>query len=244
MSKGVEQMASDKENKDKDKNKDKKDKKYKNKDKHKNKSKNPTESAALKTARGDTDDKIDTLEKIAPIVSEVRETIESKGVTESKSETEATLSSVSTEVSGTGPTYFFTQSNTLPPIDVPPDIQTTILTLPVFTTQTNQRVKIDAFFQLIIESIINAPSFAYTFNIELYRNSSSIVSIDVVANGYSKPVSIGVFRELPTLTWTDMPPTIGLQKYEIRVRRITFGNENHIDSVAVFTRELNAIVFP
>jgi ATP-dependent 26S proteasome regulatory subunit len=241
MSKGVEEMPSDKENKDKDKNKDKK---YKNKDKDKNKSKNPTESAAPKTAREDTDDKIETLEKLAPIVSEVRETIESKGATESKSETEATLSSVSTGVTGTGPTYFFTQSNTLPPIDIPPDIQTTILTLPVFTTQTNQRVKIDAFFQLIIESIINASSFAYTFNIELYRNSSSIVSIDVVANGYSKPVSIGVFRELPTLTWTDIPPTIGLQKYEIRVRRITFGNENHIDSVSVFTRALNAIVFP
>jgi hypothetical protein len=242
MSKGVEEMASDKENKDKDKSKDKK---YKNKDKHKNKSINPTESAAPKTARGDTDDdKKETLEKLAPIVYEVRETIESQGATELKSETEATLSSVSTGVTGTGPTYFFTQTNTLPPIDIPPDIQTTILTLPVCTTQTNQRVKIDAFFQLIIESIINASSFAYTFNIELYRNSSSIVSIDVVANGYSKPVSIGVFRELPTLTWTDIPPTIGLQKYEIRVRRITFGNENHIDSVSVFTRALNAIVFP
>jgi hypothetical protein len=241
MSKGVEKMASDKENKDKDKNKDKK---HKNKDKNKNKSKDPTESVAPKTAREDTVDKKDTLEKAAPIVSEVRETLESKEEAEWKREAEATQSSVSTGVTWTGPTYFFTQSNTLPPIDIPPDIQTTILTLPVFTTQTNQRVKIDAFFQLIIGSIINAPSFAYTFNIQLYRNSSSIVSIDVVANGYSKPVSIGVFRELPTLTWTDIPPTIGMQKYEIRVRRITFGNENHIDSVSVFTRALNAIVFP
>jgi hypothetical protein len=241
MSKGVEEMASDKKNKDKDKNKEKS---HKNKDKNKSKSKNPTESVAPKTAREDTDDKKETLEKATPIVSEVRETIECNGETESKSEAEAIQSSVSTGVTWTGPTYFFTQSNTLPPIDIPPDVQTTILTLPVFTTQTNQRVKIDSFFQLIIGSIITAPSFAYTFNIQLYRNSSSIVSIDVVANGYSKPVSIGVFQELPTLTWTDIPPTIGMQKYEICVRRITLGNENHIDSVSVFTRALNAIVFP
>jgi hypothetical protein len=241
MSKGVEEMASDKENKDKDKNKDKKNK---NKDKIKVKSKNSIESVAPKTATEDSDDKKDILEKAAPIVSEVRETIESKEEAESKRDAEATQSSVSTGGTWTGPTYFFTQSNTLPPIDIPPDVQTTILTLPVFTTQTNQRVKIDAFFQLIIESIITASSFAYTFNIQLFRNSSSIVSIDVVANGYSKPVSIGVFRELPSLTWTDIPPTIGMQKYEIRVRRITFGNENHIDAVSVFTRALNAIVFP
>jgi hypothetical protein len=241
MSKGVEEMASDKENKDKDKNKDKK---HKNKEKHKNKSKNPKElsgQAADTGNRGDTGVSEDIIETKT---SEVMENLKLKGAAGSTGEPEAIVSSISTGATGTGPTYFFTQSNTLPPLDIPPDVQTTILTLPVFTTKANQQVKLDAFFQLIIGSFISAPSFAYTFNIQLYRNSCSIVSIDVVANGYSKPVSIGVFRELPTLTWTDIPPTIGMQKYEVCVRRITFGNENNIDSVAVFTRALNAILFP
>lgn len=239
MSKGVEEMASDKENKDKDKNK-----KHKNKDKHKNKSKIPTESSAPKTTTGDSGSKNDTLDKEEAIVSEVSDIIESLGASGATGESESIVSSVSTGAILTGPIYFFTQSNTLPAIDIPPDVQTTILTLPVFTTKENQRVKLDAFFQLIIGSVISAPSFGYSFHIQLYRNSISLVGIDVSANEYSKPVSVGVFRELPTLTWTDIPPNIGLQKYEIRVRRVTFGNENNIDSAAVFIRELNAIVFP
>lgn len=230
-------MASDKENKDKTKNKDKK---HKNKDKYKNKSK---KSSGPESVTVDTEDKKDTLE-VDTIIYEVSETIEAIEPIEPprhKGNPESIVSSIST--GGTYPTYFFTQSNTLPPLDIPPDLETTILTLPAFTTQANQRVKLDAFFQLIVGSVISAPSFGYNLNIQLYRNSSSILSIDVSANEYSKPVSVGVYRELPILTWTDIPPTTGMQKYEIRVRRITFGNENNIDSVAVFSRALNAMVF-
>jgi hypothetical protein len=226
---------SDKENKDKDKNKDKK---HKNKDKQKKKSKKLPELSDPKTASDDTKDSKGTIKTDAKMVAKFIEPKES--IEETVLET---VSSISAETTGTGPTYFFTQSNTLPPLDIPPDVQTTILTLPVFTTKANQQVKIDAFFQVIIGSIISAPSFAYTFNIQLLRNSSSILSVDVVANSLSKPVSVGVYQEMPCLTWTDIPPTIGMQKYEVCVRRVIYGNENNIDSVAVFTRALNAIVF-
>jgi hypothetical protein len=227
---------SDKENKDKDKNKDKK---HKNKDKQKKKTKKLPELSDSKTASNDTKDSIETIKTDAKMVAKFNEPKES--IEETVLET--TLSSISTETTGTGPIYFFTQSNTLPPLDIPPDVQTIILTLPVFTTKANQQVKIDTFFQVIIGSIISAPSFAYTFNIQLLRNSSSILSVDVVANSLSKPVSVGIYQEMPCLAWTDIPPTIGMQKYEVCVRRVIYGNENNIDTVAVFTRALNAIVF-
>jgi hypothetical protein len=228
---------SDKENKDKDKNKDKK---HKNKDKQKKKSKKLPELSDPKTTSDDNEDTKETIKTDAKMVVKFIEPKES--IEETVLET--TVSSVSTETTGTGTTYFFTQSNTLPPLDIPPDVQTTILTLPVFTTKANQQVKIDAFFQVIIGTIISAPSFAYTFNIQLLRNSSSILSVDVLANSLSKPVSVGVYQEMPCLTWTDIPPSIGMQKYEVCIRRVIYGNENNIDSVAVFTRALNAIVFP
>jgi hypothetical protein len=226
---------SDKENKDKAKSKSKK-----HKDKAKKKSKKSTELNDSNTARGDSSDTKETIETSNKMVSLFNESIEA----EEESVLDATVSSIPTVTIGTSPTYFFTQSNTLPPLDIPPDVQTTILTLPVFTTKANQQVKLDVFFQLIIGSIIAAPSFAYTFNIQLYRNSSSLVSVDFVANSYSKPVSVGVYQEMPVLTWTDIPPTTGMQKYEVCIRRITYGNENNIESMAVFTRALNAIVFP
>jgi hypothetical protein len=140
-----------------------------------------------------------------------------------------------------GVTLFSTQENNR--VIIPSNgLTVSVLTLEVTTTEENQRVKLDAMIETIIQ-VVSPNVSTYSFDLRMDLRRSATILTDVRLQGiYIRPAPNQQIEYLwhPNFTWVDVPGLPGTYSYFVDVTQITGLNETSI----VESRALTAIVFP
>ncbi|HBV85781.1 MAG TPA: hypothetical protein DEF42_03780 [Desulfosporosinus sp.] len=138
-------------------------------------------------------------------------------------------------------TLFSTQENNR--VIIPSNgLTVPVLTLEVITTEQNQRVKLDAMIETIIQVVSpNVSTYSFDLRMDL-RRSATILTDERVQGIYIRPAPNQQIEYSwhPNFTWVDVPGPPGTYSYFVDVTQIAGLNETSI----VESRALTAIVFP
>lgn len=141
------------------------------------------------------------------------------------------------------PKYFFANGPTTIGVPVPPNSTIEVINVSVTTNSPNERVRLDSMFLTAVTTESTGTDYSFRIGYRLFRDTTQLTGTNFSNIFLVKQSGENALIEDTTnITWTDVPATPGTYNYRVTVER-SFPEEN-ILNVFVFSRSLDAIVFP